>query len=384
MIGIDRLAELTTDLAEDEVALVSTASSLVPALRANADTADAVRTLPDETVTAMRKAGLFRLATPRAYGGAQAGSRAVTAIAAEVGRGCSSAAWVLTVFYSGGLATWLFPEAVRRRVWETDPDATVCGSSSGRAPVRQVDGGYLLSGRWGWASGVHHATWIVLDIVGENSTDRGLALVPTRDLTIEDTWHMAGMRGTGSNTVVADKFHVPQEQVLFLSRTAASVPGVTLPRPQGLDSTLAGPLLGMGMAVYDHVVAKLSEGRRLASGIRAIDVPGIQTGVADAAMLIDSAIMQAARSAQAVDRAMRTGERLTPFEEVRVRVDAGIAARQVRKAVDKLLDVGGAGCFAESCPAQRIWRDLGTAIRHPVYVLEVSRERIARLLLDVD
>ena len=65
-------------------------------------------------------------------------------------------------------------------------------------------------------------------------------------------------------------------------------------------------------------------------------------------------------------------------------MDAGFAARQIRQAVDKLLDVGGASRLAESSPVQRIWRDLGTATRHPAFVTEIDRERYTRLLLGLN
>ena len=394
----DRLDALVSELTAEETALVSAAAPLVPVLSANAQTADATRRLPEEDVKALREAGLFRLATPRAYGGHEAGACTAAAIAAELGRGCSSASWVLVVYYSASVALRLFPDEVRHQVWGQDPDATVCGSSAGAVPAPPVDGGYLLSGRWGWASGAHHASWAILDIVAGAdgpSPDRGVALVPISELSIEDTWHMAGMRGTGSDTLVADEVFVPGERVMLLSRAAATARPVQdtqtlarVPRPQGLMGALAAPVLGMGMAVYDHIVAKLTDGRPLTSGARlharAVDAPGVQANVADAAMLIDSAILQAARSARAVDSATRTGARMTPLATARIRMDAGFAARQIRQAVDKLLDVGGASRFAESSPVQRIWRDLGTATRHPAFVTEIDREQYARLLLGIN
>jgi 3-hydroxy-9,10-secoandrosta-1,3,5(10)-triene-9,17-dione monooxygenase len=100
----DRLDALVCELTAEETRLVSAASSLVPVLSANAETADATRRLPEEDIKALREAGLFRLATPRAYGGHEAGACAATAIAAELGRGCSSASWVLMVYYSAALA----------------------------------------------------------------------------------------------------------------------------------------------------------------------------------------------------------------------------------------------------------------------------------------
>jgi alkylation response protein AidB-like acyl-CoA dehydrogenase len=391
----DRLDALVADLPEEELALVSAASSLVPVLSANAETADGSRTLPDEVVTALRKEGLFRLAAPRAYGGHEAGACAATAVAAEVGRGCSSAAWVLVVYYSASVALWLFPDEVRHRVWSEDPDAAVCGSSAGAVPARAVPGGYVLSGRWGWASGAHHATWAILDITtgAEGAVpERGIVLVPMSRLSIEDTWHMAGMRGTGSDTIVADEVFVPEDYALFPARAAPRTAGtrtaMRVPAPQGLMGALAAPVLGMGMAAYDHVTQKLADGKPLVSAVklhsRAIDAPGVQANIADAAMLIDSAILHAARSARAVDRATRTGARMTPLATARIRMDASLAARRIREAVDKLLDAGGAGRFAEASPAQRIWRDLGTATRHPAFVAEIDREQYARMLLGLD
>ena len=266
----DRLEALTADLPAEELALVSAAASLVPVLSANAERADATGKLPDDDIAALRKEGLLRLATPRMYGGHEVGACAATAIAAEVARGCPSASWVLTVYYSASTALWLFPDQVRHRVWDEDPDATVCGSSVGAVPARAVDGGYLLSGRWGWASGVHNASWAILSVVtetGASPQEGGFALVPTSELSVEATWNMAGMRGTGSDTIIADDVFVPEEHVIFASRAAGASRNVqepsSVPKPQGLMGALAAPVLGMGMAIYDHVVEKLSGGRPL-------------------------------------------------------------------------------------------------------------------------
>jgi alkylation response protein AidB-like acyl-CoA dehydrogenase len=388
----DRLEALTVGLPAEELALVSSAASLVPALSANAETADATGRLPDDDIAALRKMGLFRLATPRMYGGHEVDACAATAIAAEVARGCPSASWVLTVYYTAGIALWLFPDQVRHRVWDEDPDATVCGSSAGAASARAVTGGYLLSGRWGWASGIHHASWAILTVVSEpgaSPQEGGFALVPTSELEVEETWNMAGMRGTGSDTIIADDVFVPEEQVVFPARAAGAAQQVqgplSVPKPQGLMGALAAPVLGMGMAIYDHVVEKLSGGRppvtATRSPARAIDSPAVQANIAEAAMLIDSAILHAARTAHAVDRATRTGAQLSSLAIARTRMDCGFAARQIRQAADKLLDVGGASRFADSDPAQRIWRDLGTATRHPTFITELDREQYARLLL---
>jgi alkylation response protein AidB-like acyl-CoA dehydrogenase len=148
---------------------------------------------------------------------------------------------------------------------------------------------------------------------------------------------------------------------------------------------LIAPLLGLGMAVYDLVVEKLVAGRPAISPSSshplAVDSPGVQANVADAAVLLDSAALHAGRAAGDVDRAMFSGEPLSPVASARLRVDSSYAARQVRRAVELLLDVGGASGFAESSATQRLWRDLGTASHHPAFGMEINREPYGRLLL---
>ncbi|WP_327234519.1 acyl-CoA dehydrogenase family protein [Streptomyces sp. NBC_01317] len=385
-------------LTSGERALVSAAAELVPLLRDNADRADRDRKLPEENIAALREAGLLRLSVPAAYGGHAAGMRTLLAVLEELGRGCASTAWVLSIFYSGGVFAGLLGDPVRQRIWAGNPDATLCGVIGVPVPVRTVDGGLVLDGQWGWASGLHHADWIGLDVVTERggAPERGVALLTTAELSTRDTWHMAGMRGTGSDSVVAEEVFVPEERFLSFSRSATGAyrrggedEALTrTPFPEGLMVPFIGSLLGMGRAVYEQIVDKLKGGRPVVSAAslhaRAVDAPGVQANVADAATLIDSAVLQAGRAADDIDWAARTGVALTPVVQARLRVDISFAARQIRQAVDLLLDVGGASRFDLASPVQRIWRDLGTASRHPAFTAEINRERYSRLLLGID
>lgn len=275
---------------------------------------------------------------------------------------------MLVVYYSAVNSLWHFPAEVRHRIWSQDPDATVCATVGSPSPAREAEGGYVLSGRWSWASGSHHATWaIVSTVVGADgpAPDGGVALVPMSELSIENTWHMAGMRGTGSDTVVAEEVFVPAEHVVLMSSLQSGKPDPQAPTfsLQNVVGSMPAPVLGMGMAMYDLTVAKLVEGRPLTSGAklqaRAVDAPGGQASIADAAMLIDGAMLHAARSARAIDTATAEGMLMSPLAVARVRMDAGTAARQVRQAVETLLDVGGASRFADGDPAQRIHMLLG-------------------------
>jgi 3-hydroxy-9,10-secoandrosta-1,3,5(10)-triene-9,17-dione monooxygenase len=377
--------------------LVDSAAALVPLLAANAERADAERRIPEVNLAALREAGLLRLCVPRAVGGHGAGVGTLLAVCAELGRGCASTAWVTALFGSGSVLAGMFGDTVREEIWGDSPDATLCGAIGVPLPARRVPGGYVLDGRWGWISGIRHSNWVGLDVLGERveegAAQRAMAFMPTTAVTVEDTWDMTGMRGTGSDTAVAEDLFVPEDRMLWFADAAAGAyhrggdheMATRLPFPVLAMVSFIAPVLGLGVAVYEHTVGTLTAGRPVVSGSRlhalARDTPGVQANVADAAALIDSAMLRMAWATGELDRAALAGEILPELAGARVRVDFAHAARSIRQAADMLLDVGGASGFARSSPTQRMWRDLGTATRHPAFVTEINRERYGQLLL---
>jgi alkylation response protein AidB-like acyl-CoA dehydrogenase len=247
-------------------------------------------------------------------------------------------------------------------------------------------------------SGIRHAGWVGVDVQAERTdgggAQRAMAFVPVTVVRVEDTWDMAGMRGTGSDTVVAEGLFVPDDHMVWFADAAVGVYhrggddeiATRLAFPVSAMVTFIAPVLGLGIAVYDHIVGILSAGRPVVSGSRlhalARDTPGVQANVVEAAVLIESAMLRIAWAAAELDRAALAGVILPELAGVRLRMDLAHAARSIRQAADILLDVGGASRFALSAPAQRMWRDLGTATRHPAFVTEINRERYGQLLLD--
>ncbi|MFB4308387.1 acyl-CoA dehydrogenase family protein [Actinomadura sp. GTD37] len=374
--------------------LVRRARELGPLLTEQTVAAERERRLPETSVAALTEAGLFKLTVPRAYGGHQANFATFLAVNAELARSCGSTAWVSSLINICNWAVSLGPDEVREEIFGTDPDARVCGvlAPSGTA-VRSGDG-LVVSGSWGFASGSLHATWGMggVQVLGEDGqvAEFGNVVMPMKELTIKDTWHVAGMRGTGSNTLIAQEVFVPARRytpLAFGSDQPDLHPGEALYRSSLVPSLaliLAGPQLGLARAALDHTLATIGKrGISYTFYDHAIQAPATQHHVAEATELIDTAALHVFRSATFIDQAAAEGRALDVTERLRVRMDTGYAIGRCRQAIDLLLDVNGASSFAESNPLQRIWRDSATGARHAIASPTISAEAYGRALLGI-
>ena len=223
----------------------------------------------------------------------------------------------------------------------------------------------------------------------------GLSLMPMSELTIDDTWHMAGMKGTGSNTIVAKDVFVPEHRFLPYPpafggtyRTehtdeavyrAAFVPITVL--------ILAGAQLGVGARrarLRDREGAARAASRTRTSRTQA-ESAGFQILLADAAMKIDTALLHAFRAADDLDRCAPR----RPYPDRRrrapaMRMDTALAAKYCREAVELLVSAHGTSSLADGSPMQRLWRDVHVASHHAITEWQVNLEVYGKALLGVE
>lgn len=378
----------------DEV--LERAGQLQELLARNAAETDRVRRIPDENLAALTEAGLFRLLAPRRFGGFELPLRTFLEVSAVLGEACGSTSWVVTLVNVCSWITGLFGDRAQRDVWGAGPDTRVCGVLAPSAQARRVDGGLRLSGSWGYASGCLHARWAVLgmpvvDADGEQ-IDQGVALIPMDDLRIEDTWFVAGMRGTGSNTLVAEDVFVPDHRILSVPAAidnayATEHADEVLYRSSFvpvLALVLAGPQVGMARGAVRQTVEKAPR-RQIAYTVfeRQTDSTAFQMQISDAAMLADSAALHVGRAAADIEDAAERGEKLDYVTRARVRADTGWAIRCARQAIETVISANGASSFAEASALQRLWRDANTAGRHAVVLPAVNQEVYGKALLGI-
>jgi 3-hydroxy-9,10-secoandrosta-1,3,5(10)-triene-9,17-dione monooxygenase len=374
------------------------ASALVPLLRQNAERTEAQRRVAEENISALQEVGLFGLTVPQRFGGGEQTIRAYLETIVELARGCGSTAWVATLT---NVCEWMvghYPERAQQEVWGDDPTARVCGVLAQTGTSRPAQEGLVVAGRWAFASGCLHAQWALVGVPVVNAdgeqVDQGVALVPLDQLSIEDTWHVAGMRGTGSNTLVAQDVFVPEHRIMSMTRwLRGDIPttGDTGPLYHAalapvLALVLAAPLVGLARAGAEVVAESLAKGKGLSLTFydKASEAPASQLQYAEAVQLTDSAELHLMRAADDIDAWAAERQTMPLVNRARVRMDTGYTARRAREAVDLLLSVHGASSFAQVSPLQRIWRDLETGSRHAMINPAVSAELYGRALLGVE
>jgi 3-hydroxy-9,10-secoandrosta-1,3,5(10)-triene-9,17-dione monooxygenase len=375
--------------------LLARAEALVPVLRERAPRAEQLRQLPDETIADLHESGLFRMLQPTRVGGSELPYRALFELTAVIGQGCASTAWVLAnlAAHHWLLGMW-HPEA-QQEIWGQSPDTLISSAlifPRGRA--RRVEGGYRLSGRWPFSSGIDPSTWNMFGAVvsdeetGEN--EPRMLLVPASDYSVIDTWQVIGLAGTGSKDVeVADVF-VPAYRTLAIERIKGGPnrgselnPGTLykLPAISLFGFAIAGVLLGIARGAIQHFVETTRIRRSAYTGRNIADFTNIQVDLSEAAALADAAEAIALRDCDEATRITEAGVVPSIEQRARYRRDGAFAATLCTKAVDLLFAASGGGAIYERNPIQRAFRDVHAANAHYVLNWSVSGAVYGRVAL---
>ncbi|MEU2539471.1 oxidoreductase [Streptomyces iakyrus] len=350
-------------------------SALTETVRRDAPVAEARRALTADAVDALTRAGFPRHFVPGRFGGEAGEFVPLVAGVADTGEACAATAWCAALFAAHGrLAAYLPPEG-QREVWAEGPDVRIAAAvvpPQGAAVA--VDGGWRLDGAWRPASGVDHADWILLAswTDGEEGREHRIFAVPRAQVTVEDTWHSSGLRGTGSNTVRCEGVVVPRHRTYTLAALLRSRPGAarchTVPYPMVAALMFAAPLLGAARGALSAWT-----GERLAAERTH---PATHTVLARASARIHAAGLLLTGAAERADR----GE-ITALAVAENRRDATAAATLCREAVDALFHASGLRAQSPDSAVQRAWRDATAIAAHAALDPDAAARAYAEAVL---
>jgi alkylation response protein AidB-like acyl-CoA dehydrogenase len=374
-------------------AFLDAARAMVPILAEREAATMTARCIPPETIEDFHRTGIMRLLQPKRFGGHQQSFWVFSRIIEILAEGCAATAWVYAVLAEHQWIIACMPERAQQDVWGDDPLAVAASSLAPRETARTTAGGWRLSGRFPFSSGCLHSQWAIIgarceDAAGNRPTR--YLLVPMAEIEIVDDWEVLGLRGTGSRSLLLDDVFIPAPRsILLRDLYDGTTPGALvhpdyplLRAPRGLvvPFSLTPVAFTLGRRALNFVAQSLST--RLSRGTRMLaESEVVQQQLGEAAAEIDTAILIMHARREETRTLVDSGAAIPPETVLRNRRDIAFAVWQVRRGVERLVELSGARAVYDTDPLQSLWRDLVTICTHTAVSRHVSMVPYGRLLL---
>lgn len=365
-------------------------------LRAEAPKGDLQRYPSEAVIDALDAADLWAVAVPKRLGGRGASATSLVRMGAELAKGDPSVAWVSQIVNGTTWVTSLGPDALQDEIF-ADGVPKIAGAFNPPGTAIPVAGGYRVTGAWPYASGIRHTSWSQwgIKIVHPDGTvvPGNFCYIPTRELTIRDTWYVTGLQGTGSDTAVVEDIFVPEHRVVHAARSFNHVePGK---RNYGAVSdffaqmafvhrTMTGTPLGAAEGLL-QCVSEAATSKPLVGTVFAKQSESqvVAKEIGEAAIKIDTARLLIEHATTTIDEAALARRTLSERERAHNKAQANYAIQILAEAVQSLMFVAGSSGFNHANPAARYWRDFSMVARHFGNIPAVGHEVYGRSLLGV-
>ncbi len=329
------------------------------------------RKIAQANIDALEKVGFFLALQPKAYGGLELSPQEFFRCHLAIAEACMSTAWVSGIIAVHSFQIALMDKQAQEDVWASDIHTRTSSSYAPVGKVEIVDGGFKLSGRWGWSSGSDHCTWALLGAIIPGEGYRTF-LVPKGDYAIIDTWQSMGLQGTGSNDVVVDGAFVPDH------RTHKQMDGFNMTNPGAAfaDSALydipwaqifvrvvSTPAIGAckdALRLYKDAASKKasmdpSKHSTDPSTLERISAAENTTDEMEAVMM---------RNFDNMTAAVNKGDRIDIQERAKYRYQASLVIDKSMAVVDSLFSMAGGSSVLAGSDLQQRFLDIHTARAH--------------------
>jgi len=356
-----------TDRSQQASKLETAIADLTELAAAHKEEGDTLRKLPPALADAFLRHDVYRMLLPHDLGGAAMDPLDYLQFVEDIARVDGSTAWNLALGIGSSIFFgYLPPERARSMVGERE-----CGIAGAYAPFGRgevVEGGYRVSGRWGWASGVHQARWMVFGFTvappdGAGRPEARQALAPREAFHVLDTWHVSGMRGTGSTEYEVANLLVPAEMTfrMFVGKPHHSAPLFRMPGAF-FGAAVASVALGIALGATESLTRLAASKRALPGRSSLRDQASAHYAVAKAQALAESASTHLRQSIADIWRAIRLDKEIALEQRMRARRASVHAAEASAEAVDLCCRAAGGDALFLSQPFERALRDVRAAI----------------------
>ena len=357
-----------------ELSPLEAARKLAPQIRSCADEIEAQRELPRPLFEALADAGIFHLAVPLSIGGGEIDLPTYTQVIEELGKADASTGWCVNQGAIYATYAARMPRDIARQIWIDPPRAVVANTPAATAKAVVVPGGYRVTGRQGFSTGCRHATWVAAhaQIIenGQVRLEKGAPetrymFVPVGEAQLLDTWHVRGMRGTGTHHFAVDNVFVPAERTV-LSATAPLLedhPLYRIPRTLLFASGDASVAFGMARACLNTFtdLAGAKVPRAMPALLRDQSMVQVTIGQCEAWLRTGKAFLtEAVREIWSAACA----NTITLDHRANLRLATTHGIRLVAQIVDAVYSAAGATAVYEDNILQRYFQDIHVITQH--------------------
>jgi len=375
--------------AEDFLRVVQ---DLTPMINAARNEVEQSRLLPPALVSALAEAGIFRMWLPRGLGGPELTIADFVRVVEALSYLDGSIGWCAGLGAAYSRFAGYLPEAVAMHIFA---DNVLAGSLAPTGRGTRVPGGYRLSGRWAWGSGIMHSTWVVVTfltqsgdepIMVDGKPEMRVGFLPkSENVEVIDTWRVGGMRGTGSHDYAVSEVFIPEEHTLAGLDPAPRHPGglYSISLNSVYPFVIAAVSLGIAMAAFDAFLSLAQVKTPISGPVLLRDKPTGQAMVGRSRALLESAREFYYATARSMPDWAAAGTPLTLDQRARGRLAVAQISEVAKHVVRDLNDAAGGSSVYETCPLERHFRDIHAVAQH-VQVSPNNFEFAGRVVLGLD
>jgi len=370
---------------------------LAPKIRAASDEIEKGRRLPLGIVRDMQRAGVFRMAMPRSWGGPELNLLSQLRVIEALSIADASAGWCAMIGVDGGYLTAYIDQAVAREMYTDIDSVTACTFAPPGIAIKKGDG-FIVNGRWPFASGCQHATWFIGHFVifdgdsprlqRDGLPETRFGFLPAEECEIIDTWTTSGLRGSGSHDwTVKDRF-IPEARTFNLAAPTHYRKGPLYALPNLLLYKAAAVVLGIARGAIDDFIALASRKPltfKSPSVTKAMlrDETYAQCTVAQAEAMVSSARGFVFEAVGDMWNKLLTGDLPSLKQRARARLAMVHASTACTQAVELLYKANGGSVVYAGNTFDRRLRDIHAVNQHAVHSLK-TWEVTGRVLLGLE
>ncbi|MCY1277653.1 p-hydroxyphenylacetate 3-hydroxylase, oxygenase component [compost metagenome] len=377
--------------------LLDDLKAILPAIAANAAKAEQLRQVPDENIAMLKGIGLHRALQPKKYGGMEISLPEFADCVVALAGACASTAWAFSLLCTHSHQLALFPAQLQEEVWGENSDATASSSIAPFGKVEEVEGGVIFNGEMGWSSGSDHAEWAIVGCRRKNAEGELIycfAVLPRSDYEIRDDWFAAGMKGSGTKTLIIKDAFVPNHRIQAAKdMMEGKSAGFGLYPDSKIFYSPYRPYFASGFSAISLGIAeRMLEAFKEKTKNRVRAYTGVSVGTATPALMrLAESTHQVAAARAFLEKTWQDhaehGERHQyPSRETLAfwRTNQAYAVKMCIQAVDRLFEAAGGTAWFENNEMQRLFRDSHMTGAHAYTDYDVCAQILGRELMGLE